>query len=299
MTTAIAFITCNRLAVLQTALRSVPKGTEVAVFDDGSLRDTTEQWLRSRCADALEWSFDLQAFVGHAKGDSDYPSMTVHVGPNLGVAGNSNRALRWFLKGTSRDHLMLCNDDIVFTGNAHEEYAQAHRAADIGLFCLCNFGWPGYESAPVVSSGTSLRLLTRMTGAVMSMTRALVESIGYFVPDFGTAGEEHCDFTYRADGAGFQKVNGDASYPGIDIENPSLRLQDTESSIPAAAREAMNHKASAVMAVQASRYRVESPFRPYRLRAVAAVANRGAAGIPARHLKHTPFVHGAMLSESW
>ncbi len=288
MSTAIAITTYNRHSVLLNALQSIKThmpNNPVAIFDDGS-SDGTAEWLQNRC-DSWEWSSEYEAYYGV---DRNLAAFEAFAGPNLGVAGNSNRALRWFLK-SKHDHLLLCNDDVVFRGNAGSEYARAHTQTGIGLFCLCNFGWKGYETAAVTVRGVPLLLLTRLTGALQSITRETIERIGYFVPDFGKFGEEHCDYAYRAAAGGLQALDAGAVHPGIDIPNPSAGLQVTDSSIPKDERPALDRIASDAMARQSVRYGTEGPFRPYRLRKTNVAANRGSDGLPIAGVR-AAFVHG-------
>ena len=301
MPSCIAILTYNRLPVLQTFLRSIARhmpGVPVAVFDDGST-DGTLEWLASGTA-SYAAEFKAQVFDTEALPETEtalgYPKMRVFAGSNLGVAGNSNRALRWFLSQTDCDHLLLCNDDMVATGDFSKIYAEAHARTDIGLFCWCDLG-KGYETIPHVYAGVEIRLLTRLTGCLMSITRKLVENIGYFDPEFGKAGEEHCAYTYRAMLAGFQHVDG-IGRAGIDVDGAPASLQAVSSSIDAAKKQEYDAHSQAVMRVEAARYGVESPFRPYRLRSVTVVGGRGSDGIPAKHVS-AAFVHGDSGSFAW
>jgi hypothetical protein len=264
----------------------------VAIFDDGSA-DGTAEWLTT--PDAKHAS-EFKARVSDIEGGGGLPPVRAFTGSNLGVAGNSNRALRWFLTQTTCDHLLLCNDDMLATGNFAQVYAAAHERTDIGLFCWCRIG-AGYETIPHMYAGTSISLLTRLTGCLMSMTRKLVESIGYFDPEFGQAGEEHCAFTYRAMLAGHQNVDG-IGRAGIDVENVPAMLQSVPSSLDATKKPEYDARAQTVMRAEAVRYGVESPFRPYRLRPVATVGGRGSDGIPAKHVTAT-FVHGDSGDFAW
>lgn len=295
MTSCIAILTYNRLPVLQQCLRSIRQRMPdaiVAVFDDGST-DATSEWLATRNA---EHAPDLRAHAGSVPATEEYPAIQTFIGSNLGVAGNSNRALRWFLTQTDCDHLLLCNDDMLATGDFAKIYADAHVRTDIGLFCWCDLG-TGYETIPHVYAGTEIRLLTRLTGCLMSITRKLVESIGYFDPEFGQAGEEHCAYTYRAMLAGFQQVDG-IGRAGIDVENAPAMLQSAASSLDAAAKPDYDKHAQAVMRAESVRYGVESPFRPYRLRPITVVGGRGKDGIPAKHVTAS-YVHGNSGQAAW
>ena len=295
MKSCIAVLTYNRLPVLQTFLRSIAQhmpNLPVAVFDDGSA-DGTAEWLTAPDAEHVA---EYKARVSNNEGGAGLPPVRAFAGSNLGVAGNSNRALRWFLTQTTCDHLLLCNDDMLATGDFAQVYATAHRRTDIGLFCWCRIG-TGYETIPHVYAGTNISLLTRLTGCLMSITRKLVESIGYFDPEFGQAGEEHCAYTYRAMLAGHQNVDG-IGRAGIDVDGAPAQLQAVPSSIDATRKPEYDAHSQGVMRAESARYGVESPFRPYRLRPITTVGGRGSDGIPAKHVS-AAFVHGDSGSFAW
>ena len=98
MKTAIAVLTYNRVNVLAEELRGLLQHCgqyPIAVFEDLGNRDTSEQFLRQGRDKAVyrpellatEWKAEdqkFQVFLGEK---------------NLGVAGNSNRALKWFMTG--------------------------------------------------------------------------------------------------------------------------------------------------------------------------------------------------------
>jgi hypothetical protein len=188
-------------------------GTPIAIFEDCGQADGTRQFLTAANNKPRP---DLMA-VEHAitvpyrkPGTLDHTprEITAYLGTdNLGVAGNSNRAIKWFMEETGANHLMLCNDDLEFLGDAATTYSKAHDVTDVDLFCFCDFESPQFKCTPVRYRGTPLKKLSRMTGIMMSVTRRLVQSIGYFDPQFGKFGEEHSqppgslvlcgDYTYK------------------------------------------------------------------------------------------------------
>jgi hypothetical protein len=131
---------------------------------------------------------------------------------NLGVSGNSNRAIKWFMDETDADHLCLCNDDLHVLGDFVSFYQRGHVDLDVGMFCFCPHGGvydhDSYKWVTVRSRGYSIRLMPRMTGIMISITRKLIEKVGYFDTRFGKFGEEHCDYTYRCRFAGGIRLDG-------------------------------------------------------------------------------------------
>lgn len=215
--TAIAILTYNRLETLQKALHSIltngDPGTPIAIFEDCGQADGTRKFLTAANnkprPDLLAVEHAI-SFPFRRPGTLDFTPRRImaYLGTdNLGVAGNSNRALKWFMDETHADHLMLCNDDLEFVGDAATIYSKAHADTDVDLFCFCDFTSPQFKCTPITYRGEKLKKLSRMTGIMMSITRKLVESIGYFDPQFGKFGEEHSqppgslvlceDYTFR------------------------------------------------------------------------------------------------------
>ena len=262
--TAIAILTYNRLPALQKILESIMnqnKVKDIAIFEDCGQQDTTRFWLNSTLPKIPRP--DLMA-TQHILGGG---TVQAFLGTdNLGVAGNSNRALKWFMEETTADHLLLCNDDIEFVGNAAKAYRDAHDGTQIELFCFCDFTSTQYKCTPVIYRGFALKKLSRMTGMMMSITRKLVESIGYFDPQFGRFGEEHCDYTIRARYAGHQNIMGIQQYC-VDI-NPSipvLKHQEVNSTISQAEKPELDRVASLTMREKSKRYPFTSPYLGFSL----------------------------------
>ena len=260
--TAVAILTYNRLQTLKKVLASVMTHNRVdniAIFEDCGQSDGTRRWLASTKRlprpDLLAAEYHLgggiKAFLGT---------------DNLGVSGNSNRALKWFMEETNADHLLLCNDDVEFVGDAGKAYHSAHLATNIGLLCFCDFTSPQYKCTPVNYRGVPLKRLSRMTGMVMSITRQLVESIGYFDPQFGRFGEEHCDYTVRARFAGHQSIMGIQQYClDIDVQNPVLKHQVVPSTISSQEKPLLDHVAGSMMREKSKRYPFTSPYLGFSL----------------------------------
>lgn len=288
MKSAIAIITYRRLHALQKMVEGLGAHCPqypTAIFEDCGQADGTVDWFgqlagkRDLCrrrddllANQYSLGERLSAFAGHV---------------NLGVAGNSNRALKWFMDETDADHLLLCNDDLEVLGDFAAFYGQAHRDLGIGFFAFNDF-WesPTHRWIIARSRGYRLKLFRRMTGIMMSVTRSIVNKAGYFDTRFGKFGEEHCDWTNRIRLCGGVQLDGVDQWC-IDVEPtardgaagpPVLRHQDVETSLSGPQREAEDRLAAQKMAEAAERYKYESPYRPFSL-FWTSHAGVGASGI--------------------
>lgn len=291
---AIAIITYNREETLKVCMESIdkccPKNQPVAVFEDAGIKDSTVRDLthnlkkterRELRADMYTLPNGVEFFAGRN---------------NLGVAGNSNRALKWFME-TDADHLCLLNDDTEALGDFAGMYRKAHIDLDIGLLCFCDFKNDAYRSYPMNTRGFPLRLMTRMTGMMMSISRKLVDTIGYYDMTFGKFGEEHCDYTNRARLAGFINVDGNTQHC-LDLThepNPLLRHQEAETSVSGDFRLQCDEISALGIEEAAKRYKSESPFRPFKLFPEELAGAFGGGGIPTSSLKHYVTVDGTSI----
>ena len=182
MKSAVAILTYRRLPVLQMMMRGLEEHCpqyQTAIFEDCGQRDATEDYL---CAGRVKTPVsELMADQypvpeNPLEPAAHYPNAAVFLGQqNLGVAGNSNRALKWFMNGDC-DHLCLCNDDLFVKGDFVQFYAQAHKDLGVGLFCFCDFTHhESYKWTTYRWRGYGMKFLPRFTGIMMSITRELVE----------------------------------------------------------------------------------------------------------------------------
>lgn len=197
MRSAIAILTYNRLPVLKKEMQGIYEHCShypVAIFDDLSQRDGTARWLKSNATSEFEVRDDLMADEHASKFVPGTPGIKVFLGNrNLGVAGNTNRALKWFMDETDADHLCLLNDDLIVSGDFVEWYAKAHEDLGVGMMSFCDFTHhPSYRWIDVRKLGYIVKICPRMTAIMTSMTRKVVETIGYYDPKFGMFGQEHC-----------------------------------------------------------------------------------------------------------
>jgi len=297
MSSAVALLTYQRLEVLIKTLDTLVEHTQpsvpIAIFDDGSRRDNTVEWLRAQSTQpVLECSLknlldkiECEGFTTYYK---DRPIEVYAAKHNLGVAANSNRAIKWFGMMVGYDHLFLANDDLVFHGDAVSAYAKAHKDLEIGLLCLNNLKDDAHRWLTTNCRGYKLKIFRMMTGAVMSMTKSLIDDIGYFDVSFGRFGEEHCDFTNRARIKGFMQVLGKPQICiDIDFTPPVLDHQhDVESSVVGVEKETCDAAASKAMSDKQAEYRVGIFYNPFRLRHTPFV-NRHAgfdSGIKAKNM---------------
>jgi hypothetical protein len=288
---AIAILTFRRLGALQTTLdgifKHVPEDVPVAVFEDCANFDDTVGFLTER-ATALGCDDELEAAVYRWSADrAGTREVTVFIGQrNVGVAGNSNKAIRWFERQEGYDHLLLCNDDLIVTGDFAAVYGQAHEALKIGLFCFCPVKLGEEYVGPVVKVlGHQVRMVPRMTGSMMSMTLALVKKIGYFDVSFGRFGEEHSDFTNRSRFAGFIVLRGKTQHC-LDIITPTLDYNyGMHSSVAAQEKKLFDKYAAQAMERVAPLYQTLSWYRPFRLLHASNAGAYGGVGIPVRMLE--------------
>jgi len=269
MKSAVAIITYRRLGALQAMMAGIeahcPQYAS-AIFEDCGQRDGTGAVLqhvrkpvRRQELLADEYVIDDDSLAPH------YENTQVFMGlKNLGVAGNSNRALKWFMDG-DWDHLCLCNDDLLVNGDFVQYYGQAHEDLGVGMFCFCDFTHhESYRWTTYPFRGYRVKFLPRFTGIMMSVTRALVEKLGYFDAAFGQFGEEHCDYTIRARMAGGIQLNGQVMNC-LDLEHGLLKHQDVETSVQGTQRARADKEASVIMQEASASYAWRPPYRPFRL----------------------------------
>lgn len=283
MKSAVAILTYNRLHALQVTLGGLRQhvvGCPVAVFEDCGQRDPTESWLKGGAVPRRNHR-DLMATEYE---NPSLPGIQVFLGnSNLGVTGNSNRALRWF-QATGCDHLCLLNDDLHVLGDFVSFYAKGHADLDVGLFCFCDFvHHESYRWMTVNSRGYRVKLLPRMTGIMMSLTRKVVDKIGFYDARFGRFGEEHCDYTIRARLAGFVSLDGQMQNC-LDLETNTLKHQEVETSVTGPERLALDKEASIIMAERCKNYGREPLYQPFVLRLPRQAGGDSGSGIPVGNL---------------
>lgn len=290
MKSAIAILTYNRLPVLQEELKGIYEHCShypLAVFDDLSQRDGTGKWLTSAYTGGKPpiRREDLMADE-YVREDGSRAFLALR---NLGVAGNSNRAIKWFMDETDADHLVLLNDDLHVTGDFVALYSQAHADLNIGMFSFCDFTHhPSYKWIDVRKMGYTVKICPRMTAIMTSMTRKTVEAIGYYDAQFGKFGQEHCDHMNRARFAGFMNLDG-MMQPQIDVHHSTgfnvppkalLRHQECETSVVGIDRRAADSEADEIMKAVGKSYRYRHLYRKFCLHLPKVAGAHGKQGIP-------------------
>jgi glycosyltransferase involved in cell wall biosynthesis len=275
MSSAVAILTYRRSfcikAFLASLLEKAP-GYRVAIFEDFANSDDTFEALT---AGAVYNGIDaeLEADVW------EKPTHTVYMGRrNLGVSGNSNRAIRWFMRG-AEDHLCLCNDDLIANGDFVKVYAAAHTHHKVGLWCYCPFDDELHRGAQIMHKGKPVRLLPRKTGCMMSMTRALVDRIGYYDIINSRFGNDHCLFNLRATLAGFLNINGQPQHC-LDIPCPELAYQSVPSSIYPFEKPRFDQESDEDFTIESARHAHTGHYRPFRLYHGRYAGGYDGAGIP-------------------
>lgn len=290
MHSAIALLTFNRLPVLQETLSGILKHCSqypIHVFDDLSNHDGTTSWL-TKDAKFIGTREDLMADV-YLRPDGVH----VYAGmKNLGVAGNSNRALKVLMESQA-EHFILMNDDLHVDGNFVEWYANAHTDLSVGMFSFCDFTHhPSYRWVDIRKRGYVVKICPRMTAIMTSMTRKVIEAIGYYDAKFKKFGQEHCEHMNRARLAEFMNLDG-MMQPQLDVHHyksnePAktlLRHQECETSVQGAVRNEANIEADAVMQETGNSYRYKNLYRPFCLHKPKVAGSHGTQGIPVDNLE--------------
>lgn len=297
MKSFVAILTYRRRHALEVMLAGLQEHCghyKTAIFEDAGNRDDTTAWLAAgRTPEPCPELRATKYVQGDLIGSMNALNADVYIGDcNLGVAGNSNRAIKAFMD-TDCDHLLLCNDDLKVTGDFAKFYAAAHQDLGIGMFCYCPFdrassaitGPPSsYKWTTYPLRGYGVKFLPRFTGIMISVTRALVEQIGYFDAEFGKWGEEHSDYTIRARLAGGIRLDGQ-DMNCLDVEHKLLDYQEVASSVTGIDRQRANAEASFIMQRAAFEYRHRHYYRPFRLAYPVSANGYSGVGLPCRQLE--------------
>lgn len=310
MKSAIAILTYRRLHALQEELKGIQQHCAhypLAVFEDMGMRDGTSRFLSQgrvvkprpdllademvMTPEAVQASLSEEERLLGVEPNIPRYFLGTH---NLGVSGNSNRALKWFMEETDADHLCLLNDDLHVLGDFVSFYGRGHTDLDVGMFCFCPSGGvydhDSYRWVTVRSRGYAVRLMPRLTGIMISITRKLIQKVGYFDTRFGKFGEEHCDFTYRCRFAGGIRLEGqDQGCLDLEPPTPLLRHQEVETSVTGIDRQKANTEASLAMREASKRYSHEHYYQPFRLKTPKWVGSFGGRqGLPFSEMRgHT------------
>lgn len=267
MKIAIAVLTYRRSETVQTMLKGLEQHCAtypVAVFEDCGQRDDTSRVLQHGRTPVYRPEYMVYQYQA---GDSArFPFAQIFMGErNLGVAGNSNRAIHWFMTETDADYLCLCNDDLHVLGDFAAFYAKASRDLGVEHFCFCDFTHhPSYKWTTYNVRGYPVKFMPRFTGIMLMFTRSLLNKVGYFDAQFTQFGEEHCDMTIRCRFAGGIRLEG-RDMNCLDVEHQLLKHQECGTSVTGHDRQRADQEASAVMRQCSQDYGWRHYYRPYRL----------------------------------
>lgn len=291
---AVAVLTYRRIHALKTMMAGLQEHCPQyasAIFEDCGQRDSTVDMLKAGRSRVLRPEMLAHEWVNDSFSDDVcYPNTQVYAGTkNVSVAGNSNRALKWFAEG-DWDHLCLCNDDLHISGDFVQAYAQAHEDLGVGMFCFTDFDHdPSYRFTVYPYRGYQVKFMNRITGIMISITRELFEKIGYFDAMFHSFGQEHVDYTHRARLAGGIQLEGQDMLC-LDIKHDYLKHQDVKTSVVGAARAQADQETNLVMQACSASYSTRHYHRPYRLRKPHFAGAYSGTGISVRKLEEMGYV---------
>jgi GT2 family glycosyltransferase len=183
----VGIVTCNRPQFFLKCFKSIPKGVELVVVNDGSNFEDWQKLLK----------------------DKDFTY--IHNKQNLGVGKSKNILFKELLKKKC-DHIFIIEDDIIVKDpNVFSEYIKARNITGIQHF---NFGYHGPANRGNVSKGApnprfivdygEIKIAINMhsVGAFCYYTKEVLEKVGLLDEEYTNA-FEHVDHDYRIANAGY------------------------------------------------------------------------------------------------
>lgn len=257
MKSFLAVVTYNRLACLKQAISGLKKtDIPLGIFEDYGHEDGTRDFLQQG------GTGELQPHLHAVRNGGLRANTWAFLGTcNAGVAGNSNRAIRWAMD-EGCDHLVLANDDVNLTDGIVQKYAEAHQKTGVGVFC--SEGWITEGEQLFVHNGIELKELRCLPGKLVSMTRKAVEAIGYFDTRFGKFGEEYRDFAIRARCSGLIRIEN-KDYHALDVHHGLAKAQQDTLSSVGFARKCLLKEAEVEMQATIHKYPFMNPYRAFSL----------------------------------
>lgn len=126
----------------------------------------------------------------------EYGFEVIGSGKRLGIAGNKNRIISYFLEHKIYDHLFLFEDDCFpIKEGWKEHWLKAHKWSGSGCLLFLPKGMYGETVWSKPRSGCIG--LERDGGMLLSLTRRAVETCGGLHPAFGIYGGEHSEYCRR------------------------------------------------------------------------------------------------------
>lgn len=183
----VGIVTCNRPHFFIKCFRSIPKGVELVVVNDG--------------ADFQDWQKLIK----------EKPFTYFHNTKNLGVGKSKNKLLKHLLDKSCTDIFLIEDDIVVKNPKVFEEYVRARNITGIHHF---NFGYHGPANKNGISGGApvprfiveypgiKIAINTHSVGAFCYYTKEVLEKVGLIDEDYTNA-FEHVDHDYRIIKAGY------------------------------------------------------------------------------------------------
>jgi GT2 family glycosyltransferase len=284
MKIAISILTFNRIGALNKLLVGLQpyfKKYTIAVFEDCGCADRTCSEIRRLSKPtgvdkevlAERWQVDWISFFLGTR--------------NLGVAGNSNRALKWFER-INYDYLCLCNDDLEVLGDFPEAYCKTMPENGVDFACFRG----DYPKGLPLHPGYQLSIQEILSGCMMVISKKCLETVGYFDTSFGKFGNEHCDYSTRCSLAGLTRGR-----KSLDLGDSDkyLKLQNVACSIDEGVKK--RHLTEANNAYGSFSYLRKELYRPFKLFKFASVGNE-VDGIPTDKFMGYELIHDNLVQAS-
>ena len=183
-TRAVSIITYNRAKrlgeVIEGVLKTVPRGTDVFVCDDGS-RDNTREVVRK------------------------FPSVHYFCGPNRGVGANKTRGL--FLMRNHHFSVLLEDDLVPIAKGWFEIYEGVASMTDIHHFCrvqdkVVPESCPSFSEYLKQGMNVTPIYASSPRGDFTFLTRKVITTVGSMNPAFNGVGYAHGEWSARVIKAG-------------------------------------------------------------------------------------------------
>lgn len=157
---------------------------------------------------------------------SKYDKMNIiHKSENGGISKSKNTCIK-YLYDNGVDNMFLMDDDIIVKDGFIELYSDSISISNIDHF---NYIYRPHSSSEKINRGVDLLSCDKLYGCLMTITRRMVEKIGYFRILPHKYGHEHTEYTHRSIRNGFSEgfidVCGSDKY--ITLQELSLPNQSS------------------------------------------------------------------------
>lgn len=183
----VGIVTCNRPDFFVKCFRSIPKGLELVVVNDGKDFQDWERLLKEK-----QFTY-------------------IHNSQNIGVGKSKNKIFKHLLEKGCTDIFVIEDDILVKDPQVFQEYIKARNITGIQHF---NFGYHGPANKNGISGGTpvprfiveypgiKIAINANSVGAFCYYTKEVLEKVGLIDEKFTNA-FEHVDHDYRIFKAGY------------------------------------------------------------------------------------------------